>query len=81
MLERFYAPPLDLRVRVRRMAEDGALGPVLIALRPPASVDNFEGIAAQATPGAVRLYLLSDDNAFALEKTLLLAFDVPIAGA
>lgn len=79
VVERFYAPPLDLRVRVRRMAKDGALGPVLIALRPPASVDNFEGIAAQATPHGARLYLLSDDNAHPLEKTLLLAFDVPDA--
>lgn len=79
VVERFYAPPLDLRVRVRRMAGDGALGPVLIALRPPASVDNFEGLAVQATPHGARLYLLSDDNAFPLEKTLLLAFDVPNA--
>jgi len=77
VLERFYAPPLDLRVRVRRMALDGALGPVLISLRPPASVDNFEGLAVQATPDGVRLYLLSDDNANLLERTLLLAFDAP----
>ena len=76
VLERYYRPPLTLRARVRRMAPDGTLGPPLITLRPPASVDNFEGIAVRATPGGVRLYILSDDNAFFLEKTLLLAFDV-----
>ena len=74
--QRAYTPPLNMRVRVRRMAPDGALGPVLIALRPPASVDNFEGIAVRPTPTGARLYILSDDNANPLEKTLLLAFDV-----
>ena len=76
VLERSYTPPIDMRARVRRMAPDGALGPVLISLRTPASVDNFEGIAVQATPTGARLYILSDDNANPLEKTLLLAFDV-----
>lgn len=77
ILQRRYAPPLDFRARVRRMAPDGTLGPVLIGLRAPASVDNFEGLAAKSTaPGRTRLYILSDDNAIALEQTLLLAFDV-----
>jgi len=76
VLERYYRPPLTLRARVRRMAPDGALGPPLITLRPPASVDNFEGIAVRATATGARLYILSDDNAVFLEKTLLLAFDV-----
>lgn len=76
VVQRRYAPPLDMRVRVRRMGPDGTLGPVLIALRPPASVDNFEGVAAVGTPSGTRLYLLSDDNANPLQQTLLLAFDV-----
>ncbi|CAN5170049.1 esterase-like activity of phytase family protein [soil metagenome] len=76
VLQRSYSPPLDMRARVRRMAPDGTLGPVLIALRTPASVDNFEGIAVQRTAEGARLYILSDDNANPLEKTLLLAFDV-----
>ena len=38
--------------------------------------DNFEGVALAKTPsGATRVYLLSDDNDFSLERTLLLAFD------
>ncbi|MDP3406006.1 MAG: esterase-like activity of phytase family protein [Brevundimonas sp.] len=77
VVERFYRPPLDMRVRVRRLSAEGVLSAPLIQLRPPASVDNFEGIAAVATPTGTRLYLLSDDNANPLQKTLLLAFDTP----
>ena len=43
----------------------------------PATVDNFEGIAAVRRPdGGVRLYILSDDNFNPGQRTLLLAFDV-----
>jgi hypothetical protein len=43
----------------------------------PATVDNFEGIAAVRRPdGGVRLYILSDDNFNDGQRTLLLAFDV-----
>ena len=76
VVERYYSPPLDMRVRVRRLSADGVLSDPVIQLRPPASIDNFEGIAAVATTTGTRLYLLSDDNANALQKTLLLAFDV-----
>lgn len=42
----------------------------------PLTVDNFEGLAAVPRPdGGVRFYLLSDDNALAIQRTLLLAFD------
>ena len=76
VVERFYQPPFDMRTRVRALSADGRLSSPLIELRPPASVDNFEGIAAVRSTGGVRLYLLSDDNANSLQKTLLLAFDV-----
>jgi hypothetical protein len=76
VVERRWAPPLDLRMRVRRLSAEGRLSEPLIELRPPASVDNFEGVAALATAGVTRLYLLSDDNANPFQKTLLLAFDV-----
>ncbi|MDO1560172.1 esterase-like activity of phytase family protein [Brevundimonas sp. 2R-24] len=43
----------------------------------PATVDNFEGIAAVRRPdGGVRLYILSDDNFNPGQRTLLMAFDV-----
>jgi hypothetical protein len=77
VVERYYRPPLDMRVRVRRLSAEGFLTEPLIQLRPPASTDNFEGIAAVETATGVRLYLLSDDNDNPLQKTLLLAFDTP----
>ena len=76
VIERSFRPPGDVRARVRRMAPDGNLGPVLITLQQPGTVDNFEGIAAVTTPGGVRLYLLSDDNFSDRQRTLLLAFDL-----
>lgn len=81
IVERFFEPPLDMRARVRWMDPLGRLGPPLIELRPPASVDNMEGITAVATPTGTRLYLLSDDNANPLQRTLLLAFDVRVGSA
>lgn len=79
VVERFYEAPFDMRARVRRLSSAGALSKPIIQLRIPASVDNFEGIAAVPTPTGVRLYLLSDDNGNGVQATLLLAFDVPSA--
>ncbi len=76
VVQRFFSAPLDMRARVRRLGPDGTMGPTLIELRPPASVDNMEGIAAVATPTGTRLYLLSDDNDNPLQRTLLMAFDI-----
>jgi len=76
VVERYFSPPIDMRVRVRRLSAQGVLSEPILQLRPPASTDNFEGIAAVDTPTGTRLYLLSDDNANPLQKTLLLAFDV-----
>ena len=76
IVQRLFVPPLNLQARVRHMAPDGTLSEPLIHLRPPASTDNFEGIAAVPTATGTRLYLLSDDNDTFVQKTLLLAFDV-----
>lgn len=76
VVERLYRPPVDVRARVRRMAGDGSLGPVLIELKLPGATDNFEGITAERRRHDVRLYLLSDDNGNRAQRTLLLAFDV-----
>lgn len=76
IVQRLFVPPLNMQARVRHMAPDGTLSEPLIHLRPPASTDNFEGIAAVPTANGVRLYLLSDDNNNFVQKTLLLAFDV-----
>lgn len=76
VVQRLYRPPVDARAQVRRMAEDGTLGPVLIELKLPGTTDNFEGIAAAPHGDGVRLYILSDDNGADVQRTLLLAFDV-----
>ena len=45
-------------------------------LAPPKTVDNFEGLGAvRRADGGIRFYLLSDDNALASQRTILLAFD------
>lgn len=47
-----------------------------LAMGPSTTVDNFEGVAVAARPdGGWRIYLLSDDNFSASQRTLLLAFD------
>jgi len=76
VVERRFRPPVDVRGRIRRMAADGTMGPALVELSLPSTVDNFEGIAAVRRPDGVRLYILSDDNGSDRQRTLLLAFDV-----
>lgn len=80
VVQRAYAPPINARARIRRMAADGTLGPVLVELKLPGTTDNFEGIAAETRNGpngeVTRLYILSDDNFNAVQRTLMLAFDV-----
>jgi hypothetical protein len=76
VMERLFREPADVRGRVRRMDASGRLGPVLVELSLPSTVDNFEGIAAVAARDGTRLYILSDDNGSARQRTLLLAFDV-----
>ena len=45
-------------------------------LAPPMTVDNFEGLAAvRRADGGIRFYLISDDNASASQRTILMAFD------
>jgi hypothetical protein len=50
-------------------------GEELAVIESPLPVDNFEGAAARAAPdGSVLIYILSDDNFSAMERTLLLQF-------
>jgi hypothetical protein len=47
----------------------------LALLRRPLSVDNFEGVACRLGPrGESLIYLVSDDNFSATQRTLLLQF-------
>lgn len=84
-LERFYAPVIGARARIRRFS-DAALEEsgerlqgveTLAEIAPPQPVDNFEGIAATRTAdGATRIYIVSDDNYSPRQRTLLYAFDI-----
>ena len=48
----------------------------LAVLDRPLTRDNMEGVAAVPRPqGGFRLYLVSDDNFYSFQRTLLLAFD------
>ncbi|MGH7021302.1 MAG: esterase-like activity of phytase family protein [Brevundimonas sp.] len=76
VVQRSYRAPVDVRARVRRMTADGTLGPVLVELKLPGTTDNFEGIAAERRGERTRLYILSDDNFNAVQRTMMLAFDV-----
>jgi hypothetical protein len=56
------------------------VGQVLAELRPPLVGENFEGIAVRrGARGRVLIYLVSDDNFNALQRTLLLQFSLPAA--
>ncbi len=42
---------------------------------PPVLSDNFEGLATRKTPEGTEIWILSDDNFFPLQQTLLLKFN------
>jgi hypothetical protein len=81
VLERGYSPDAGVTIRLRRvrahaLRKNAALeGDVLVQIQPPLTVDNFEGIAARrGARGETLVYLLSDDNFSANQRTLLLMF-------
>jgi hypothetical protein len=51
-------------------------GTELARLSPPLTVDNMEGLSVREAPDGkgVLLYVISDDNFSALQRTLLLQF-------
>jgi hypothetical protein len=78
-LERFYAPIIGPRARLTMMAaldDDPVRIEELALLAPPMPLDNFEGVAAVRVGEVTRLYIVSDDNFSARQRTLLFAFDV-----
>jgi len=81
-MERFFAPILGVRIHLRRVTRASIdagrwEGETIADLAPPVGVDNFEGLAVvPGADGAVRLYLISDDNFNDSQRTLLYAFDL-----
>ncbi|MSP80547.1 MAG: esterase-like activity of phytase family protein [Rhodospirillales bacterium] len=83
-LERRYTMRLGASARVRRIAA-GTIAPgaelageLIADLRPPLTLDNMEGISARrdAASGRTLIYMISDDNFSATQKTLLLMFEL-----
>lgn len=64
------------RIAIADVRPAGRLdGEVLAVLEPPLAVDNMEAVAARRGPdGEALVYLLSDDNFAADQRTLVLAF-------
>jgi hypothetical protein len=82
VLERYYMPLIGPKARLQRIpavsldAADGRLQPELLAeWAAPYSVDNMEALDARRMPdGSLWLYVMSDDNQNALQRTLLMVF-------
>ncbi len=84
VLERRFSPLRGIGARLSVVAdrdiEPGArlVGRVLAELDGQHTVDNFEGVAARrGAAGETLIYILSDDNFSALQRTLLLMFAYP----
>jgi len=83
-LERRYTMRIGVAARVRRIARNSIApgaelsGELIAELRPPLTVDNMEGISARrdAAGGKTFVYLISDDNFSAAQRTLLLMFEL-----
>lgn len=48
----------------------------IVSLRPPFTVDNFEGLAVRTLGSRTFLYIVSDDNFSSNQRTLLMKFEV-----
>ncbi|MBL4690319.1 MAG: esterase-like activity of phytase family protein [Rhodospirillales bacterium] len=83
VLERLFTLRGQNAIRLKRIPaaaiKAGALlyGETIAELRPPLTMDNFEGIEARRGPrGEVLVYLVSDDNFNAEQRTLLMMFEL-----
>lgn len=81
-MERLFAPIIGVRIHLRRVTRASIdagrwEGETIADLAPPLGLDNFEGLAiVPGAEGALRLYLISDDNFSDSQRTLLYAFDL-----
>ena len=81
VVERYFKPLFDIRARFRILKrsdiEPGAHlnGALIAGLKAPLTVDNMEGLAVrQANDGSTLIYVVSDDNYSAFQRTLLMEF-------
>ena len=83
-VQRFWRRDVGNRIRISRITEAAILDPrnrpeaaFLGEITPAMTVDNIEAAAVVTIDGRQRLYLLSDDNFSASQRTLLMSFDLP----
>lgn len=83
-VERFFMRGIGNRIRISRISEAAIIAPLgqgevewLALMTPEMTVDNMEGAAVAAREGRQRLFLISDDNYSAGQRTLLMSFDLP----
>ena len=83
VLERLFTLRGENAIRLKRITaaaiKAGARldGKTIAELRPPLTIDNFEGIEARQGPrGEVLVYLVSDDNFNTEQRTLLMMFEL-----
>jgi YD repeat-containing protein len=88
VVERFYARNVGNRIRIGRLSVEtlnegsGPIMPELVAeISPEMTVDNIEAIALAEVDGEPRLFLMSDDNFNARQRTILLSFALEDEGA
>jgi hypothetical protein len=81
VVERYFKPLFDIRARFRilKLADikPGAHldGKLIAEIKSPLTIDNMEGLASRkAADGSTLIYVISDDNYSALQRTLLLEF-------
>jgi hypothetical protein len=83
LLERRYTLLGGLGGRLSRIPAAGIrpgarlVGEQIAELRPPLTLDNFEGVAVHLAPdGTTRITLVSDDNFHPLQRTLIVQFEL-----
>ena len=80
-LERWFRPPADLRIRLRRLAaSDLRAGepldaPVVAQFGRGHTMDNMEGLDIRHRGDRAFVYMLSDDNYNPLQRTILHMFE------
>ncbi len=75
VLFRSYSPAEGNTAAIVAYQPDGARRDIAV-LRPPLTVDNFEGLAVREEGDRTFLYIVSDDNFSANQRTLLMKFEL-----
>jgi hypothetical protein len=76
VLFRSYSRADGSGAAIMALSPDGRSYREITTIRPPLTIDNFEGLAVREEDGRTLLYIVSDDNFSPGQRTLLLKFEV-----